>query len=66
MTARARLARLLMEKSYIKGEIVLTSGKKSDYYFDCKQTALDPEGAFLIGNLFLDRLQGLEWTAWAA
>ncbi len=60
MAARERLARLLMEKSYIKGDIVLTSGKKSDYYFDCKQTALDPEGAFLIGNLFLDHLQALD------
>jgi orotate phosphoribosyltransferase len=54
---RARLAKLLLEKSYIEGEVVLTSGKKSDYYFDCKQTALHPEGAFLIGSLFFELLK---------
>jgi orotate phosphoribosyltransferase len=51
-----RLAELLLEKSYMEGSFVLTSGKKSDYYFDCKQTALDPEGGWLIGNIFLDMI----------
>jgi len=53
---RGRLARLLLEKSYRAGEVTLTSGRKSDYYFDCKQTALHPEGAWLIGNLLFDLL----------
>jgi len=57
ITLKKRLARLLMAKSYVAGEVVLTSGKKSDYYFDCKQTALHPEGAWLIGKLFLDMLK---------
>lgn len=55
---KVRLARLLMQLSYIEGEVTLTSGKKSDYYFDCKQTALHPEGGYLIGKLFLDMLKG--------
>ena len=53
---KTRLAALLLDKSYIEGDFTLTSGKKSDYYFDCKQTALHPEGAFLLGNLFCDLL----------
>lgn len=53
---RGRLAALLLEKSYRAGEVTLTSGRKSDYYFDCKQTALYPEGAWLIGNLLFDLL----------
>ena len=53
---RGRLAALLLEKSYRAGEVILTSGRKSDYYFDCKQTALYPEGAWLIGNLLFDLL----------
>jgi orotate phosphoribosyltransferase len=53
---RTRLAKLLLEKSYREGSFVLTSGKKSDYYFDCKQTALHPEGGNLLGELFLDAL----------
>jgi len=52
------LAILLMEKSYVEGEVTLTSGRKSDYYFDCKQTALHPHGAYLLGNFFLDLLKG--------
>ena len=42
---RKRLATLLLQLSYVEGEVTLTSGRKSDYYFDCKQTALHPEGA---------------------
>jgi orotate phosphoribosyltransferase len=53
------LAKLLIEKSYIEGEVTLTSGRKSDYYFDCKQTALHPHGAYLIGNLFMDMLESM-------
>ncbi len=57
---KVKLARLLMALSYVQGEVTLTSGKKSDYYFDCKQTALHPEGGFLIGKLFLEMLKGVE------
>ncbi len=56
LSLKKRLARLLMVKSYVAGEVVLTSGRKSDYYFDCKQTALHPEGSWLIGKLFLDMI----------
>ncbi|MHC1700262.1 MAG: orotate phosphoribosyltransferase [Humidesulfovibrio sp.] len=55
---KAKLARHLMALSYVQGEVTLTSGRKSDYYFDCKQTALHPEGGYLIGKLFLDMLKG--------
>ena len=55
---RGRLASLLLEKSYRAGEVTLTSGRKSDYYFDCKQTALSPEGAWLIGSIFWRMLEG--------
>lgn len=56
--SKAKLARLLMQLSYVQGEVTLTSGRKSDYYFDCKQTALNPEGGYLIGRLFLEMLSG--------
>jgi len=54
---KAKLARHLLALSYVEGEVTLTSGKKSDYYFDCKQTALHPEGGYLIGTLFLEMLK---------
>ena len=55
-----RLARIILEKSYREGDFTLTSGRKSDYYFDCKPTALHPEGSFLIGSLFCEMLADLD------
>ena len=55
---RARLAALLYEKSYMEGDFTLSSGRKSDYYFDCRQSSLNPGGAWLIGTIFLHMLQG--------
>ena len=45
---KRRLARLLVEKSYREGDFVLASGRRSDYYFDCRVTALHAEGSWLI------------------
>ncbi|HMB30951.1 MAG TPA: orotate phosphoribosyltransferase [Desulfohalobiaceae bacterium] len=53
---KAKLANLLLEKSYFEGEFTLTSGRKSHYYFDCKPTALDPAGAYWIGRTLFDHL----------
>lgn len=60
---RARLAALLYEKSYMEGDFTLSSGRKSDYYFDCRQSSLHPEGAWLIGSIFFDMLQGFDVDA---
>jgi len=49
---RARLLELLRTKSFQEREVVLSSGLKSNFYIDCKQVSLDPEGACLIGQLF--------------
>ena len=54
---KSRLAKLLLKLSYKEGDFTLTSGKKSDYYFDCKQTALHAEGGYLIGRLFFEMLK---------
>ena len=60
---KRRLAALLLEKSYREGEFTLSSGQKTDYYFDCRQTALHPEGAWLIGNLFAYMIQDIPAAA---
>lgn len=57
---KRQLARLLMEKSYREGDFILASGRRSDYYFDCRVTALNAEGSWLIGNLFNDLLHDLD------
>jgi len=47
----AALKKLLLEKSVRTGSFTLASGKQSDLYIDCRVTALDPNGANLIGDL---------------
>ncbi|MDZ7758657.1 MAG: orotate phosphoribosyltransferase [Desulfovermiculus sp.] len=53
----SRLAGYLLDRSYIPGRVTLTSGRVSDYYFDCKQTALHPEGGYLLGLILLRSLK---------
>lgn len=48
---RQRLLRLLHEKSFRAGKVVLASGRESDFYIDCRQTSLSAEGHLLIGRL---------------
>jgi orotate phosphoribosyltransferase len=49
---RQRLRQLLAERSYQRREVTLASGRKSDFYFDSKQTVLDAEGADLTAREF--------------
>jgi len=60
---KKRLAKILFEQSYMEGDFILASGRKSDYYFDCRQTSLHPEGAWLIGSLFTEMLSDLDIAA---
>ncbi len=62
---KKRLKELLQRKSIVWGKVKLASGQESDYYFDCKLTTLDPEGAFLTAHALLDLLesQGIEADA---
>ena len=56
---KTRLKELLLELSVITDrEFTLASGKKSNFYVDARITTLHPEGAWLIGKLFLDMLGG--------
>lgn len=48
---RQRLLHLLIERSYAKKEVVLSSGRTSDFYIDCKKTVLLAEGHWLVGRL---------------
>jgi orotate phosphoribosyltransferase len=54
---RARLLELLTERSFERRRVVLSSGKESDFYIDCKRTALLAEGHFLIGRLLLQAVR---------
>jgi orotate phosphoribosyltransferase len=47
------LAKLLVERSYIHGDFVLASGRRSQFYFDCKLTTCFAEAMPLIGEAFV-------------
>jgi orotate phosphoribosyltransferase len=42
------------------GDFTLSSGAKSNYYFDGRLISLNPEGAYLLGQAFLERLQDID------
>jgi len=59
---RERLFEILYSQSFIYREdppFTLVSGRKSCYYFDCKATTLDPEGAAIVGEVMLDAIEGV-------
>ncbi len=47
---------IIKERSFIRGDVTLSSGQKSDHYFDMKPTMLHPTGAHALCELILDRL----------
>ncbi len=54
---RKALLDLILEVSFERREVTLTSGKKSSFYLDLRQTLMRPRGVELAGRLILDRLQ---------
>ena len=56
---KSALKSLIVQRSLIVGPITLSNGSKSDHYFDCKRVTLTSEGASLVGDAFLDAIEGL-------
>ena len=54
------LLELLKKKSYQEGKFLLSSGKESNFFIDCKPVMLDPVGlehcGYALSNLFHDEL----------
>jgi orotate phosphoribosyltransferase len=55
------LRRLLLARSVRRGDFVLSSGKHSSYYIDCRLTTMSAEGLVLIGRLGLDAIRRAGW-----
>jgi orotate phosphoribosyltransferase len=61
---RNEILGLAKERGALKfGDFVLTSGKRSGYYFDGRVLSLDPKGAFLIGKAIFQILAKTEIRA---
>ncbi|HDZ62684.1 MAG TPA: orotate phosphoribosyltransferase, partial [Nitrospirae bacterium] len=63
---KKRLIDLIIARSFKfskRPSFKLASGKKSNFYFNCKPTTLNPEGMFLIGNLMFQLISRQKnWT----
>ncbi len=54
--ARRELLELILQVSYRREPVVLSSGKQSDFYLDVRRTLMRPRGVLLSGTLVLERL----------
>ncbi|MFO7155324.1 MAG: orotate phosphoribosyltransferase [Pseudomonadota bacterium] len=54
---RERLLELLRTHSFERREVILASGRPSNFYIDCKRTTLRAEGHWLVGRLLFDLIQ---------
>jgi orotate phosphoribosyltransferase len=54
------LLKLIREKSYEKRNVVLASGRVSDFYIDLKNTLLHPRGIDLVSHLMMANLKKYE------
>ncbi|KPJ69695.1 hypothetical protein AMJ44_02785 [candidate division WOR-1 bacterium DG_54_3] len=61
---KEELKKLLKETDAVKtGEFILSSGKKSNFYVDCRRITLHPQGAKLISKIILDKIKDLKVDA---
>jgi len=53
---RERLRSILRRQAYFRQAVILSSGKPSHYYIDCRKVTLSAEGAYLTAQLILTAL----------
>jgi orotate phosphoribosyltransferase len=51
------LAKLLVERSYVEGDFVLASGRRSRFYLDCRLTTCFAEAMPLVGRAFVEEFR---------
>jgi orotate phosphoribosyltransferase len=61
MNARDRLLDLFVERSFRLGDFTLASGRKSDFYIDCRTTTMHAEGQVLLGQVGCEALDAAGW-----
>lgn len=62
MTNREKLIQLLVERSFSRGQFILSSGKSSDFYIDARMTTMSPEGLSILGPLAIDVIRQAGWN----
>ncbi len=57
---RDELMQIIRELSYEQRDVTLASGRKSNFYFDGKQTTLHARGGLLVGKAFYQEVKQFE------
>lgn len=60
MSIKDELKPILVEMSYEERDVTLASGRKSNFYFDGKQTSLHAKGGLLVGKAFWEEVKQFE------
>ncbi len=55
------LRQLLLQRAVTHGDFVLSSGRRSSYYIDCRLATMSAEGMIRIGRLGLNAIQQQGW-----
>lgn len=63
MNEREELKKILLQRSVLKGEFTLVSGKKSSYYINGKMTTLHSRGLYLVAKLLLEMIEQKDYDA---
>jgi len=63
MSTRERLKEEILKKAVVHGKVILSSGKKADYYVDLRRVTLDSTAASLVGEVMLDLTKDLDFEA---
>lgn len=59
MQIKEELKQIIRQLSYEEREVTLASGRKSNFYFDGKQTTLHARGGLLVGQAFWHEIKQL-------
>ncbi len=57
MSERNRLKELIIKHAIKRGDFILASGKRSNYYIDMREVTLHPEGIYLVGKLLYNAIK---------
>jgi orotate phosphoribosyltransferase len=59
VSIRGKAFRIIKEKAWFKGDFVLASGKRSNYYLDMKPAMFSPEGSNVLARLVFEKIRDL-------
>jgi len=54
---KKRLKEIILEKGVVFKDVVLSSGKKSNFYIDCRVITLSPEGIYLVSKIVYEMIR---------